>query len=184
MAMPQTTPWTIADLERLPDDGNRYEVLDGALFVTPAPSDVHQEIVDWLSAAITPFVTAHGLGRVRHPRSVIQAGGSQLEPDLMVRPIAPLRGWDKAPLPILVIEVLSVSTRQRDLVEKRDFYTRSGVPEYWVVDRYTQSVLQVRGDRFDRLTDRIVWSPAGLAAELAIDLARMFRETRPATGEE
>ena len=51
----ETRPWTRADLDRLPEDGNKYEVIDGALFVTPAPSAIHQRIVAWLSEALTPF---------------------------------------------------------------------------------------------------------------------------------
>src|SRR5690349_8677595 len=85
MAMPLTEPWTIEQLDRLPDDGNRYELLRGKLLVTPPPSEVHETIVARLTALLVPFVTSKGLGLVHHPRSVVQFGGERTEPDLMVR---------------------------------------------------------------------------------------------------
>lgn len=172
----ETRPWTRADLDRLPDDGNRYEVLDGELLVTPPPSVSHQEIVAWLSAKLTPFVTANGLGTVHHPRSVMVDGGSQVEPDLMVRPLIPHRGWDDAPVPILVVEVLSRSTRRRDLHTKRAFYIESGVGEYWVVDRENRSVTRIAADRDEPIRAQLIWSPKGSTDVLTIDVALMFAE--------
>src|ERR1041384_2200889 len=96
--------YTVDDLDRLPDDGNRYELLDGELLVTPAPSAGHQRIVAWLSEKLTPFVLAHGIGVVHHPRSVIIIDGAQVEPDLMVLPRIPFDEWDGAPTPMLVVE--------------------------------------------------------------------------------
>ena len=177
MAMPLTEPWTIEQLDRLPDDGNRYEVLDGELLVTPAPSDVHEEILDWLDTILRPFVKANGLGSVQH-RGVIQMAGSQLEPDLIVRPTAPLQGWANAPLPSLVVEVLSRGTRHRDLGKKREFYARAGIAEYWVVDREEEAVLQVRLGEERRITTVLQWMPAGTSATLEVDVAKMFAEIR------
>jgi Uma2 family endonuclease len=176
MAMPDVIPWKRADLDRLPDDGNRYEVLNGELLVTPAPSDVHQAIVDWLSAVLTPFVVAHRLGVVQHPRSVIVIDGSQVEPDLMARPSAPPLGWERAPIPFLVVEVLSRSTRQRDLGKKRAFYIKEGVAEYWVVDRQTRSILRVTPERDERVVGMLTWTLPNAAAALEVDVARMFRD--------
>lgn len=178
MAMPQTVPWTREDLARLPDDGNRYEVLGGALLVTPPPSDVHQEIVAWLSASLTPFVMEHALGLVHHPRSVVVIGTEQLEPDLMVRPIAPLRGWEHAPRPILVVEILSRSTRRRDLEARRRFYMRAGIAEYWIVDRHARAVLRCKASGLEeRVTTVLTWSPDGAGASLDLDLAALFART-------
>src|SRR5215471_16894481 len=101
--------WTLEELHRLPDDGNKYELVRGELFVTPPPSDDHETIIARLSRRLDPFVAAHGLGFVYRPRSVVRAEGSEVEPDLMVRALkAPGgRDWDDAPRPILVVEVLS-----------------------------------------------------------------------------
>jgi len=179
MAMPQTVPWSREDLGRLPDDGNRYEVLGGALLVTPPPSDVHQEIVAWLSAILTPFVMGHALGLVHHPRSVVVMGAEQLEPDLMVRPIAPLRGWEQAPRPLLVIEVSSRSPRQRDLEAKRRFYMRAGIAEYWIFDRHARSVLRCTASGSqERITTVLTWAPEGASATLALDVAALFARTQ------
>ena len=175
MAMPQLVPWTRADLARLPDDGNRYEVLNGDLLVTPAPSDVHQALVDWLSAALTPFVVAHGLGVVQHPRSIIVIGEEEVEPDLMVRPLAPPRGWEHAPIPFLVVEVLSRSTRRRDLGDKRTFYMEKGIAEYWIVDRRARAIVRVTARGEERASGVLVWSPPNTDATLSLDVAAMFR---------
>jgi Uma2 family endonuclease len=178
MAMPQTVPWTREELDRLPDDGNRYEVLNGELLVTPPPSQAHQEIVDWLNEKLTPFVTANGLGRVRFPRSVIVVGRSQLEPDMMVRAIAPHRGWANAPPPILVVEVLSRATRRRDLNDKRDFYMENGIAEYWAVDRDTRSIIRFTPGSSESVSSVLTWIPRNIEATLDIDVTRMFAETQ------
>jgi Uma2 family endonuclease len=177
MAMPLTKPWTIEQLDRLPDDGNRYEVLDGELLVTPAPSDVHEAILEWLDSTLRPFVKANGLGSIQH-RGVIQIAGSQLEPDLVIRPTAPLRGWANAPLPSLVVEVLSRSTCDRDLGKKREFYAANGIAEYWIVDHDDEVVLQIRGSEERRITSVLRWTPAGAPEGLGVDVAKMFADIR------
>jgi Uma2 family endonuclease len=177
MAMPLTERWTIEQLDRLPDDGNRYELLDGELLVTPAPSDVHEELVSMLRDVLIPFVSTHGLGGVQ-TRGVMKLEGSQLEPDLIVRPSAPLRGWENAPLPILVVEVLSRSTRVRDTGKKRTFYSGTGIPEYWIVDREEEVVIVVRGKDERRVSSTLRWSPAGVSASLDIDVAKVFAEIK------
>src|SRR6516164_7222845 len=103
--------WTLDELHRLPDDGNKYELVRGELFVTPPPSDDHETILARLSRMLEPFGAAQRLGFVYHPRAVVRAEGSEAEPDLMVRGSKPAGGrdWDDAPIPILVIEVLSGS---------------------------------------------------------------------------
>ena len=173
-----TRAWTRAELDRLPDDENRYELLGGELLVTPPPSDLHEEIVAWLTMRLTPFVRDNHLGMVYHPRSVIRISEEQTEPDLMVRPIAPLRGWENAPLPILVVEVISRSTRHRDLGMKRSFYVSKGIPEYWVVDRERSVVLQIRGREERQVSNILRWNPTGATAVLEIDVAAMFAEIR------
>lgn len=173
-----TRPWTLPDLDRLPDDGNRYELLDGELLVTPPPSDLHEEVVAWLTMALLPFVREHRLGMIYHPRAIIRIAGEQTEPDLMVRPVGPLRGWDHAPLPILVVEVISASTRHRDLGAKRRFYVESGIAEYWIVDRERERVIQIRGTEEQEVARVLRWSPTGVGAALDVDIAAMFAEIR------
>lgn len=86
MQMVQPRMWTLDELHGLPDDGNRYELVRGELFVTPAPGTGHESLLLCLQRIIEPYVVANGLGSVFGPRSVIRARGSEVEPDLMVRP--------------------------------------------------------------------------------------------------
>lgn len=180
MAMPQTIPWTRKDLDRLPDDGNRYELLNGELLVSPAPSPPHQHIVAWLNEVLTPFVLTHRVGIVHQAPSVMVRGdSSQVEPDLMVFPKVAFDTWDDAPVPLLVIEVLSRSTPRRDLIQKRDFYLEKGVRDCWVVDRYSRSVTHITRDSTETVATVLTWAPEGIAATLEIDVAAMFAELRP-----
>ena len=181
MAMPETVPWTRKDLDRLPDDGNRYEVLDGELLVTPVPSVEHQAIVEWLAARLFPFVLANELGTLGFPRSVIVESGSQVEPDLMVRPHLRGGSWERAPRPILVIEVISEATRRRDLVNKSAFYIRAGIPEYWAVDRRGRSIVRFTAASSETVNSVLTWTPKGIAATLDIDVAAMFADLAQGT---
>lgn len=174
-----TVPWTRAGLERLPDDGNTYEVVRGELFVTPAPRARHQEIVVVLARHLSRYVDAHDLGNVHQARSVMVFEGSQVEPDIMVRRAVPPPPpeWEDAPVPFLVVEVLSDATRRRDRVQKRSLYLDAGVPEYWIVDGDQRTIRVVRPERGDEeLSDALRWHPLGASAPLSLDIAAMFRE--------
>ena len=81
--------WTLDEVHRLPEDGNKYELVRGDLFVTPPPTDDHESILARVSRSLDPYVEANGLGLVYHPRSVVRFEGSEVEPDLMVRRPAP-----------------------------------------------------------------------------------------------
>ena len=86
MAMPAAPRrWTLDDLDRLPDDGNKYEVVRGRLFVTPAPAPRHEVVLARLARILEPYVDARKLGQVYRPRAVIRFEDSEVEPDLMVR---------------------------------------------------------------------------------------------------
>lgn len=180
MSMPDATgAWTLQELHRLPDDGNKYELVRGELFVTPPPSVRHESLLAVLSARLTGYVTAHRIGRVYHPRSVVRAQESELEPDLMVRPLMepqPQR-WEELPLPILVVEVLSGTTRRRDHLQKRDFYMDAGIPEYWIVDGEHRAIRVVRPATHDSVArDVLTWAPEGTREPLVIDLRAYFAE--------
>ena len=81
----QTKRWTLEELHRLPDDGNKYELVRGNLFVTPAPTEAHETILARLTMILVPYVAANELGLVYRPRAVVRFDGSEVEPDLMVR---------------------------------------------------------------------------------------------------
>ncbi len=173
----RTKRWTLAELHRLPDDGNKYELVRGDLFVTPAPSLEHETILARLTEILVPFVVANDLGKVFHPRAIVRFDGSEVEPDLMVRRLhsGGSLDWDDAPTPILVVEVLSSSTRRRDLGEKRRFYLDANVAEYWIVDPEARDVQVARlGDDDHRATELVTWMPAGAHKSLVIEVAAIF----------
>ena len=83
-----------------------------------------------------------------------------------------------APIPILVVEVLSRSTRERDLGVKRRFYMRAGVAEYWLVDREDVVVIQVRSNGEQRFDTTLTWSPPGTSVTLNIEVPKIFADLR------
>jgi len=179
MPMAQIRKWTLRELHRLPDDGNKYELVRGELFVTPAPSREHEELAARLARILDIYAAKHRLGLVYRPRAIIRIGESEVEPDLMVRPASPggPSGWEHAPLPLLVVEILSDTTRRRDQGEKRTLYTDAGIPEYWIVDGEERRVRRVLPDARDQECDSsFTWHPAGAAEPLVIDLPRFFRQ--------
>jgi Uma2 family endonuclease len=99
--------------------------------------------------------------------------GSEVEPDLMVRQPWPGddKDWDTAPLPSLVVEVFSASTRRRDQEQKRALYTDARIAEYWMIDPERCTITVVRPGRADEtVRDTLVWHPTGAVAPLTIQL--------------
>ncbi len=129
--------WTYDDYARLPDDGNRYEVIRGNLYVTPAPIFDHQYIAGRLFRFLGNFGEETGLGLPLYaPFDVLLPDGiaTPVQPDIVffLTGNQPRRG-DKnfQGVPDLVVEVESPSTRKRDQTVKLDAYRDAGVPEYW-----------------------------------------------------
>jgi len=181
----QPRPWTLEELHRLPDDGNKYELVRGELFVTPPPSVNHEEILARLQAILVPYVAAQGLGRVYRPRSVLRFEGSEVEPDLMVRQPhrAKIKHWDDAPIPILIAEALSGSTRRRDTQQKRELYLEAGVGEYWILDPENASVrIIMRGADDVVATTELIWNPNGASEPLVIHVPALFSDDIPSSG--
>lgn len=171
----RATKWTRADLERLPDDGNTYEVIRGDLFVTPPPAAAHQSIVEAFGRRIQLYVWAQNLGHVHFPHSVLVFEDSLAEPDMMVLPPGRLTSWDQMPTPLLVIEVSSESTVRRDAKAKRAYYMEGGVSEYWIVDGTQRVVTVIKPDKPDAVASSdLQWKPSGTREALHIDLATLF----------
>jgi Uma2 family endonuclease len=178
-----TRRWTYTEFARLPDDGNRYEVIAGELHMTPAPRPIHQKIVARLCTALDLFSQEHKLGEVfPGPIDVVFAEGDYLEPDLVFvrrdrRGIISDRGIEGAP--DLVVEVVSASTAVRDRNLKRERYAWFGVPEYWVVDAEAGHIEVYRmledptTPRIDR--DTLVWRLAPGAPALSISVPEVLR---------
>lgn len=120
------------ELAELPDDGNRYELVDGLLLVSPAPAERHQRALLELYSLLRAAAPGH-LRVYVAPLDVRFSPRVQVQPDLLVAADGPAR--DKLErLPLLCVELLSPGTRRHDLVLKRRAYEREGVPSYWVVD--------------------------------------------------
>lgn len=178
MLMAQTVgAWTLAELDRLPDDGNKYELVDGDLFVTPAPIPAHQRLTSVLRRILDRYLEATGIGDVYGSNSAIRTQDSELLPDLSVRrPLNTVPGTNaEMPLPILVVEVLSPTTRRRDHKYKRDFYTRIGIPEYWIVDGEDRTIRVIKPNTiYVVATHELTWAPESTIAPLIIDVAKYF----------
>jgi Uma2 family endonuclease len=129
---------TYEDYCALPDDGRRYEILEGELSVTPSPSRSHQEFAANLLVVLKQFVTAHGLGTVfMAPFDVILEKTSVMVPDLCFvgrerLEVVTERAVEGAP--DLIVEILSPGTARRDRGEKAQLYARHGVRHYWLAD--------------------------------------------------
>jgi Uma2 family endonuclease len=146
--MASTTTHTIADLEAMPDDGRRYELIGGAIVTTPAPSTVHQRgllrLARRLDDACPPghevFVA---------PTDLDLPGEQRVEPDLLIAPAASV-GPQRLTTPVLlVVEIVSPGSRTNDLVTKRAAYADAGVPHYWLIDIDAGSIslLRLTGER-------------------------------------
>ena len=153
--MPSAGDWTVEDLDRLPDDGLRYELVDGVLLVTPAPSFSHQTAVGELhfllrSAQQPPFRT------LLAPFDFRPTGRRSFQPDLLVVRSDEVTEQRAVIPPVLVVEVLSPGTRSVDLLLKRGVYEESGVPVYWLVDPAEPSVTVLELDDAGRYREAVV----------------------------
>jgi Uma2 family endonuclease len=132
-----TDLWTYSEYARFPDDGNRYEVIDGEVLVTPAPSPQHQHVLLNLLIALRQYAERHRIGTVLPDVDLLFRTGQFLRPDLLFVPESARagitdRGVEQAPG--LVVEVLSRTSSSSDRVRKPRRYGEFGIPEYWVVD--------------------------------------------------
>ena len=151
---PATTKMTYEQYCLLPDDGKQYEVIDGELFMTPAPKPRTQRIVLRLAEELSRFVRENSLGEVFvAPVDVILDQHTVLEPDVLFISAARLSIVKEEAIegaPDLVVEVLSPSTFYKDLRKKMTAYSQFGVQEYWIVDLETETI-EIYARRDDKL---------------------------------
>ena len=124
---------TRADLDALPDDGLRHELIDGQFIMTPAPGTAHQIISDSFVEMFRPLLRGTDLRIVSAPFDVV-LGPQVVEPDVLVARREDFTTRDLPVPPLLVIEVLSPSTSHLDHGRKRAIYAETGIPHYWIVD--------------------------------------------------
>lgn len=159
---PAQGAWTYEDYVRLPDDGKRYEVIRGVLYVSPAPIPLHQYVHSRLFVLLTRFVDENRLGvvlgapmDVRLPLRI----GDPVQPDLVFLRTGNQPRWEVdsnfSGSPDLVVEILSPSTARRDRKIKHSAYREAGIPEYWIVDPRARTIevfsLNEDGSRYDEL---------------------------------
>jgi Uma2 family endonuclease len=186
MSMPAHRPrrWTANEVRRLVDEREglspRYELVDGELLVTPAPSQRHQQIVLQLAFVLQPYLTRERLGEVRlGPAELPLVSGERFEPDLFVIPAVNgrrRRADDEDYRPLLICEMLSPSSSRHDRITKRRAFQRNDVPEYWVIDGDAEAceIWHPHDDRAELVDDRVVWHPEGATAAFELDVRGFF----------
>ena len=191
MGMPamQKPRWTAADVRALMDERRhwpRYELLDGELLVTNAPSAAHQVAVSSMLVLLHAYCEREGIGlALVSPADIEMAPESIMQPDVFVVPNAAMPAneplaWPHVTSLLLAVEVLSPSTMREDRVRKRDFYLANRVEEYWIVDLDARIIERWTGGRSrpDVRRDDIAWHPTGAREALVIDVVRFFAENR------
>lgn len=178
MAMPATVPirrFTVDDLATLPDDGNRYELLDGVLLVTPAPGLAHQSVAAEIAGLLYLGLRREPGVRVWAPGVIRARPDLELQPDILVGRDPGTGRWEEVRDRWLAVEVSGRSSRLYDREYKRDTYLALGVAEVWLVDLAAQRVFVSRqgGIRDEAVDHELVWrTPAGPA--LRFDVAAFF----------
>jgi Uma2 family endonuclease len=177
-------PLTYDDLRDMPDDGQRYEIIDGELIVTPAPIMGHQRVVGRLYRLLDDYARRVQGGEVAFVPFDVRLGHfDAVEPDLVfltaARPRVPNDENSIDYAPDLVVEVISPSSRRIDRVRKMALYARSGVSEYWIADP-TERILVVnllQGKEYVQVapdSDGVIASPT--LPGLRVDSSEVFSD--------
>ncbi len=143
--MVATEKLTWEDYQQFPDDGNRYEIIDGEVYVSPSPGDAHQFVATDLTTLLNVHVRERKLGRlVAAPFDVMLGPHDVFQPDILFiraeRRTVVIRDGRMYDAPDLCVEIASPSTRQTDRTRKFDRYAHFGVAEYWLVEPIEQTV--------------------------------------------
>ena len=181
--MPATqTHWTVDMVHALPDDGKRYEIIDGELLVSPGQSLDHQQTAFALAVRLRSYLENHRVAHVFMARlDVIFDPRTLVQPDVLVLPLYKgrrPRTREEAGKPLLTVEILSPGSARTDRVRKRALYQREGVPEYWIVDADARVIERWRpkDSRPEILADRIAWHPEGAIEPMTIELGQFWDE--------
>lgn len=130
---PPGESFTVADLERMPDDGRRYEIIDGVLIVSPSPIPIHQIALTNLLVLLYQEVP-QDLRALPAPLDVVLADDTAVEPDILVARRSDFGPKNLPAAPLLAVEVLSPSSRRIDRMLKFSRYAEAGIASYWIVD--------------------------------------------------
>ncbi|HET9983965.1 MAG TPA: Uma2 family endonuclease [Longimicrobiales bacterium] len=172
--------WTYSEYARLPDDGNRYEVIDGEVCATPSSGPTHQRVAANLFMVLQEYVRVHGLGEMLWDLDLLFVSGQFLRPNMLFVPTEAAGGVTDRGMqetPGLVVEVLSPHSRRIDRIKKPPRYRDFGVPEYWVVDPAARAIERYRlaADAAPEIcTAELVWQPDPGKPPLRLEVARIF----------
>lgn len=137
---------TVADLDIMPDDGNRYEIIEGELFVSGWPSLTHQRVSGNLFFGVDAYLIQNRIGKLWYTPGVIFSELSGVIPDLVFvsrERLSEIASGDRITgAPDLMIEIVSprAENERRDRLAKRQLYGKYGVKEYWIVDFKNRTV--------------------------------------------
>ncbi|MEP7294417.1 MAG: Uma2 family endonuclease [Chloroflexota bacterium] len=144
MRGPTQGNWTYNDWENLPDDGNRYEIIEGVIYVTTAPSNFHQWIISRLITYVGVPADQHGLAFwSTAPHGVLMPGSDPVQPDFMIilkEHASIIRDRRIHGVPDLIVEVISPGSAAYDEGVKLEAYANAGVPEYAVINPATRKL--------------------------------------------
>lgn len=179
MGMPDAARrYTVDEVLAFPDDGNRYELVDGELLVTPAPNLLHQWILSQLHLTLSHYLTPYPEFAVFFSPADISWDREKLvQPDLFVIPAAEMsREWHSVRTLLLAVEVISASSARGDRLVKRRLYQRQDVQTYWIVDPDARlvEVWHPEDERPTIATERVRWRVTDGAEELVVDLTNLF----------
>jgi Uma2 family endonuclease len=151
IARPHAPPLTVAEYRNLPETGPRYQLIEGDLYMAPAPNRLHQDISRNLVVILANYLAANPIGVLYDaPFDVYLSKTDVFQPDLLIvlnenRGILTDAGAEGAP--DFVMEILSAKTRQLDSVNKKRIYARAGIKELWIIDPNEQDVTVYRFDQ-------------------------------------
>ena len=169
---PHGHTFTKADLDAMPDDGNRYGIIDGALIVTPAPSWQHQSALLNLAVRLKSQCPSD-LQVFIAPLDVVYADDTVVQPDVLIVRRSDLGERNLEGHPVLAVEVLSPSTRHLDLAFKRARYEVAGCASYWVVDPLEPSIMcwELRDGQYEEVARAVGTYAVTLTTPFPITLA-------------
>ena len=181
MVMPDLARrYTVDDVLAFPPDGNRYELVDGELLVTPAPNLFHQGVLGKLYLLLAGYLVHHPELRVFFsPADISWDQDKLVQPDLFVVPRAEtLGGWKTCRTLLLAVEVLSPGSARSDRLVKRRLYQRQQVATYWIVDPEARLVeVWHPGDERPLVVDDVLsWRATPEAAPLDIAVVDLFTD--------
>jgi Uma2 family endonuclease len=172
-----------ADLQRMPEDGHRYELYDGELYVVPSPLPIHQIVAARLHAALLEHARGHGGAALYAPLDIVFSDYDVVQPDVVYFGASKVRRLDPKQViripPDAAFEVLSPSTARNDRGRKREWLARYGVPEYWILDPLGKTIewSQLTQDEYDEpLVVTEGRCASSIIAGFEIDLAPLFAD--------